>query len=101
MTNRKEKVCTGANNQQQGMDNLSTSIQQQTMGKIALTCTIYALVIIDYTGKRKKRCFNCSGCLAADCGTCKHCLDKPKFGGKGVRKQCCVKRKCIRIFSGK
>ena len=31
---------------------------------------------------------NVVGVLAEDCGTCKHCLDKAKYGGKGIRKQC-------------
>ena len=47
--------------------------------------------------KARKRCFKCSGCTAEECGICKHCLDKPKYGGPGIRKQCCVKRKCIMI----
>ena len=29
-----------------------------------------------------ERCRNCPGCLQDDCGKCKSCLDKPKFGGK-------------------
>ena len=33
---------------------------------------------------KKVRCGACRGCsLAADCGTCSHCMDKPKFGGNG------------------
>ena len=48
-------------------------------------------------GKRKTRCFKCSGCLAEDCGICKYCVDKPKYGGKGVLKQSCLKRKCSEI----
>ena len=30
-----------------------------------------------------------------DCGHCAHCLDKPKFGGKGTQKQACVMRRCV------
>lgn len=26
----------------------------------------------------------------SSCGMCKNCLDKPRFGGRGVRKQSCV-----------
>lgn len=26
-------------------------------------------------------------CLEKDCGTCAHCADKLRFGGKGVKKQ--------------
>ena len=48
-------------------------------------------------GKRKRRCYKCSGCLADDCGTCKYCLNKTKFGGNGTLKQCCSKRKCTEV----
>ena len=44
---------------------------------------------------RKFRCGNCSACkVKEDCGKCYACSDKPKFGGQGVRKQICEKRKC-------
>ena len=46
-------------------------------------------------GKTRKRCGTCSGCKASDCGVCKYCRDKPKYGGPGRLKQCCEKRKCI------
>ena len=45
-------------------------------------------------GLRQSRCGKCPGCLLEDCGVCKMCLDKPKFGGPGVKKQPCVKRTC-------
>ena len=35
-------------------------------------------------------------CRAADCGTCKNCRDKPRFGGPGVKKKACVARACVR-----
>ncbi|XP_060599065.1 histone-lysine N-methyltransferase 2A-like, partial [Ruditapes philippinarum] len=44
--------------------------------------------------KRKMRCRQCPGCVRQDCGICRHCLDKPKFGGQGVLKQGCVERRC-------
>ncbi len=49
-------------------------------------------------GNRKRgRCGDCQGCTEQeDCGTCINCKDKPKFGGPGRKKQCCVKRKCKR-----
>ena len=34
------------------------------------------------------------GSVHSDCGDCKNCLDKPKFGGRGIRKQACVRRSC-------
>ncbi|XP_061183956.1 histone-lysine N-methyltransferase 2A-like [Saccostrea echinata] len=45
-------------------------------------------------GKRKIRCKKCEGCTSEDCGVCNYCLDKPKFGGRGVMKQACIKRRC-------
>ena len=46
--------------------------------------------------KRQRRCEQCPGCISTDCNQCKFCLDKPKNGGPGIKKQCCIKRKCIR-----
>ena len=40
------------------------------------------------------RCGNCRGCVRGDCGECKNCLDKPKFGGRGIKKQRCLRRAC-------
>ncbi|XP_074603420.1 uncharacterized protein LOC141856962 [Brevipalpus obovatus] len=40
-------------------------------------------------------CLKCANCLADDCGTCINCLDRPKFGGPFVRKQRCIKKKCL------
>lgn len=45
-------------------------------------------------GVKRKRCGSCTGCTRADCGECAHCRDKPKFGGPGKRKQCCILKKC-------
>jgi len=43
---------------------------------------------------RSVRCGKCEGCERDDCGECKNCLDKPKFGGIGQRKQGCIKKVC-------
>ena len=41
------------------------------------------------------KCGKCAGCrIERDCGRCKNCQDKPKFGGPGRRKQSCVTRRC-------
>nr|XP_061797132.1 histone-lysine N-methyltransferase 2A-like [Nerophis lumbriciformis] len=46
-------------------------------------------------GRRSRRCGQCSGCqVPEDCGLCTNCLDKPKFGGRNIKKQCCKMRKC-------
>ena len=29
------------------------------------------------------------------CGVCKNCKDKPRFGGRGIRKQSCSNKKII------
>jgi len=43
---------------------------------------------------RSVRCGKCDGCERDDCGVCKNCVDKPKFGGIGQRKQGCVRKLC-------
>jgi len=43
---------------------------------------------------RSVRCGKCDGCERDDCGTCKNCVDKPKFGGIGQRKQGCIMKHC-------
>ena len=45
-------------------------------------------------GSPRCRCGECAGCLATECGTCRECLDRPRLGGKGVRKKLCRRRKC-------
>ncbi|KAJ1189962.1 hypothetical protein NDU88_006703 [Pleurodeles waltl] len=46
-------------------------------------------------GRRSRRCGLCPGCqVPEDCGLCTNCLDKPKFGGRNIKKQCCKMRKC-------
>ncbi|XP_038668949.1 uncharacterized protein LOC119974252 [Scyliorhinus canicula] len=48
--------------------------------------------------RRGNRCGCCKGCRnLSDCGKCVNCLDKPKFGGRNTKKQCCVWRKCDQI----
>ena len=41
-----------------------------------------------------KACGTCSGCLAPDCGICRFCQDKKKFGGEGKLKQKCKFKTC-------
>ena len=49
---------------------------------------------LEIYGSAKKLgvCKQCPGCLAEDCGQCRQCLDKPKFGGPGRQKQKCVEK---------
>ena len=46
-----------------------------------------------YSGVKRKHCRCCPACLRNDCGQCRYCLDKPKFGGRGTLKQCCIERR--------
>lgn len=42
-----------------------------------------------------RRCHMCKGCaMKQDCGKCKNCIDKKKFGGAGLRKRACVEMRC-------
>ena len=43
-----------------------------------------------------ERCRVCANCLRADCGSCKNCLDKQKFGGPDRLRQACALRLCLR-----
>lgn len=50
------------------------------------------------SGKKRgtlQRCSQCVPCTRSDCGECQNCLDKPKFGGPGLRKQACEKKRCL------
>ena len=47
--------------------------------------------------KRKQSCGGCPGCISEGCNECKFCLDKKKNSGPGLKRQCCVKRRCIHI----
>ena len=52
------------------------------------------------TGERQRRCGECVGCNAEECGICEHCLDMPKRGGKGLKKQPCMRRQCVLVRAG-
>ena len=65
---------------------------------IAISVIIIMIIMLIYlAGKKRSRCGTCMGCKAADCKVCPMCLDKPKYGRPGKKKQCCVKRKCSGI----
>uniref|UniRef100_A0A8C6S2X1 [histone H3]-lysine(4) N-methyltransferase n=1 Tax=Neogobius melanostomus TaxID=47308 RepID=A0A8C6S2X1_9GOBI len=53
-------------------------------------------------GVRSRRCGICRGCLVEkDCAKCVMCLDKPKFGGPNIKRQCCIYKRCDRIENAK
>ena len=49
---------------------------------------------------RRQRCRQCEGCLRPDCGRCRLCLDRPKFGGPGNLRQACALRVCTQVGMG-
>ena len=55
------------------------------------------MVIMLISGQKRKRCGIRDGCKASECGNCRYCLDKKKYGGKGVLRQCCVSRRCKQL----
>ena len=52
-------------------------------------------------GKKVWSCGKCATCLAEDCGKCIYCLDRPKFGGPFIKKQRCIKRRCLMKIKNK
>jgi len=47
--------------------------------------------------KPHHRCGTCRGCTSTDCGLCKNCRDKPRFGGPGIKKKACLRRQCLKM----
>lgn len=43
------------------------------------------------------RCGECTGCKQSNCGQCRQCRDMKCFGGPGVIKKACQKRKCTHV----
>ncbi|XP_063960112.1 uncharacterized protein LOC129266154 [Lytechinus pictus] len=59
-------------------------------------------VVEEANVKRRSRCGVCSACLRkTDCEKCSNCLDKPKYGGPGTKKQACIHRKCHNLVKMK
>ena len=50
---------------------------------------------------RVTRCGECAGCRASECKKCRACLDMVKFGGPGLMKRSCERRKCERLEGAK
>lgn len=53
----------------------------------------------DRAKRRGRGCGTCPSCLRDDCGICRYCKDKPKFGGPGKKKQRCALRICSNFVS--
>ena len=46
-------------------------------------------------------CKTCANCVRENCGRCSSCRDMPQFGGRGLCRQSCVLRKCLKPTKGK
>ncbi|XP_019857371.1 PREDICTED: DNA (cytosine-5)-methyltransferase PliMCI-like [Amphimedon queenslandica] len=90
-------LTTSTNNDNKEIDTCTqdTSISASNDG-LAFTCESENIATSGGTRKRK-RCGCCQGCRSAECGKCKYCLDKPKYGGSGKLRQCCIHKKCQEI----
>ena len=73
---------------QQMQDTQQSSVQSKAVRKLKATKLNGNKV------GRNGRCGQCSACKAPDCGKCRYCLDKKKFGGPERLKKCCILRKC-------
>lgn len=72
-----------------------SSVEQQQL----LVAANLLMLMGNETKPPRPRCGMCHECVRQDCGKCSNCLDKPRFGGFGSRKQACSKRKCVYIMS--
>lgn len=43
---------------------------------------------------RASKCGQCFACLRDNCGQCRFCQDKPRFGGSNILKQACILKQC-------
>ena len=81
--------------------NPKTTKSQLTVSEVkgnSLTKMVNTLNILHIlstaSGRKRKRCGICHNCTRPECGECKYCKDKPKYGGPGRLKQCCDRKKC-------
>ena len=69
-------------------------VSHHVHARIGWNITFLAALLAQFR-LEEKHCNSCSACLCEDCGACKFCVDKPKYGVSGKKKQCCVKRCCL------
>ncbi|KAJ1625577.1 hypothetical protein T492DRAFT_230938 [Pavlovales sp. CCMP2436] len=62
-----------------------------------LSAAAAAAAAAEKARSRLSRCGACDNCNRRDCGQCVNCVDKPKFGGPGIKKQACIARKCLNM----
>ncbi|XP_066436069.1 methyl-CpG-binding domain protein 1-like isoform X3 [Eleutherodactylus coqui] len=82
-----------------GVCSLCVRKQQNPGRKIKGKCVRRRCHNKQFAGRRKNRkCGECDACLrSVDCGECDFCQDKPKFGGRNLKRQKCRWRQCLRF----
>ena len=58
--------------------------------KLDSVCLLLTTYLQSAVGQKRKRCNRCEACKNAECGKCRYCVDKPKFGGPNKLKKCCM-----------
>ena len=90
-----EVFCEPASGQDLGSESISVEPQAR---EISMELEPAGPVELFAQGKKDKRkgprCRKCPACKRQDCGLCRTCRDKTKFGGAGCLKQACLLRQC-------
>lgn len=68
---------------------------QLTLYELAAVRRLRAMKKNGHTHIKMIDCGKCAQCIRDDCKKCINCLDKPRFGGEGIRKQKCVAKRCL------
>ena len=97
-----QELSDEAIDEQLGIEPLPSveGIGEQLMGGLAIPSRAgQAGAVADAKEKknkkpRLKRRGRCQACKNLDCGACRCCRDKVKFGGTGLKKQACLARRC-------
>jgi hypothetical protein len=79
----------------QDPDSNSNELPQVKLSKIQNGVNFTQATSNTTKDKRRQGCGKCMECCTAqDCGTCRYCRDKRKFGGKNTLRKKCERRVC-------